>query len=88
VSALQKGKKKVEEVAAMAKDAVTSNGHAEDSKSNGTPAEEEATEAHDDEHAQPGASEGTSDAAAPVEGADASIAGAHAPQTAGETTVH
>lgn len=44
-SALQKGKKKVEEVAAKAKDAVTSNGHdAEDHASNGTPADGKAAE--------------------------------------------
>ncbi|KAH7406095.1 hypothetical protein DE146DRAFT_650742 [Phaeosphaeria sp. MPI-PUGE-AT-0046c] len=44
-SVIQKGKKKVEEVAAKAKDAITSNGHdAEDHASDGTPAVGEAAE--------------------------------------------
>lgn len=45
VSALQKGKKKVEEVAAKAKDAITSNGHdAEEHASDDTPADGEVAE--------------------------------------------
>lgn len=53
VSALQKGKKKVEEVAAKAKDAVTSNGHDhddhddhDDTATDGTAANEQSNDAH------------------------------------------
>ena len=45
VGAIQKGKKKVEEVAAKAKDAITSNGHdAENTSANGDAAGDEAAE--------------------------------------------
>lgn len=74
---MQKGKKKVEEAAAKAKDAVTSNGHAEDdAKSNGTPANDD--DAH--EHAQAGASDDTPH--------DAAAADTQPAQPAGETAVH
>jgi hypothetical protein len=50
VSALQKGKKKVEEVAAKAKDDLTSNGHhGEENAADGTSAHEESNAAHDAE---------------------------------------
>jgi hypothetical protein len=53
VSALQKGKKKVEEVAAKAKDAVTSNGHhSEENAADGTTAHEESNDAHKQEAAE------------------------------------
>jgi hypothetical protein len=50
VSAIQKGKKKVEEVAAKAKDALTTNGdHAEESTANDSSTHEEAAESHEPE---------------------------------------
>jgi hypothetical protein len=50
VSALQKGKKKVEEVVSKAKDAVTSNGHsAEESAANDNSTHDEAVDAHESE---------------------------------------
>jgi len=50
VSAIQKGKKKIDEVAAKAKDAVTSNGHHdEEAAANGTAASEDADHSHKSE---------------------------------------
>lgn len=69
-------------MAAKAKDAVTSNGHAEDkSKSNGTQADDEAAS----EHAQAGAPEEPAQEAATAKVVDAPTMDA---QPAGETAVH
>jgi hypothetical protein len=85
VGALQKGKAKVEEVAAKAKDAITSNGHAEDdSKSNGTPVSDEAA----NEYAQPGASEEPAQETAPAEVVDAPTTPTQSARPVGETAVH
>jgi hypothetical protein len=49
-STIQKGKKKVEEVVAKAKDAVTTNGHnAEESSANDSSTHDETVEAHEPE---------------------------------------
>jgi hypothetical protein len=77
-SVLQKGKKKVEEVAAKAKEAVTTNGQSAES---GTVTEDEAAKASDAAHTEAGAE-------APEElhqEADSSVAELQTPHLAGET---
>ena len=89
MSALQKGKKKVEEVAAKAKDAITTNGHDTDgAKSNGTPANDESTETANHDHAEPGASEEPAKVAPSTQEADATVEVTQSPQAVGETAVH
>jgi hypothetical protein len=82
VSAIQKGKKKIEEVAAKAKDAVTSNGHEgeDDAPAAGTTANSEGPEAHKSDSVEvgPSASQEQPEANAPHE-AESTIA---EPQTA------
>jgi hypothetical protein len=75
VSAIQKGKKKVEEVAAKAKEALTTNGdHAEESTANDNSTHEEAAESHESEptKVEPVAPQEQVDAAPPAHEADAS----------------
>lgn len=79
MSALQKGKKKVEEIAAKAKDAVT-NGHGEEHTD--TPAED--AQAVD---VDTGAQEESAQAATPVQEPDSSVAELQTPHFAGEATV-
>jgi hypothetical protein len=88
VSALQKGKKKIEEVAAKAKDAVTTNGHStEESNSNGVSANKETADANDSAHTQAGAvtSDEPMKASTPVQEPDSSVAEIQTPQFSGET---
>jgi hypothetical protein len=66
VGVLEKGKKKIEEVAAKAKDAITTNGHgAEESKTNGSSDNGESAGAHDLEpsEGEPSVSQDSHDAA-------------------------
>ena len=81
---LLKGKKKVEEVAAKAKDAVTNGHSADDAKSNGTSVHDEATEVAGSDHAEPGASEEPTTGTAPTEEADTTIKASQTPQAVGE----
>lgn len=77
VSALQKGKKKVEEVAAKAKDAVTTNGHHdEETNGNDAHADDDASKASDAHatDADAGAQEDTMKTAAPVQEPEAPTA--------------
>jgi hypothetical protein len=83
VGVLQKGKKKVEEVAAKAKDAVTNGHSADDAKSNGTSVHDEATEGTSNDHAEPGASEEPTTGTAPIE-ADEDVKASQTPQAVGE----
>lgn len=76
-SALQKGKKKVEEVAAKAKDAITSNGHdVEDHASNGTPADGKVLEPHKSEsiETEPATAAEPTTAEAPTHETESSVA--------------
>jgi hypothetical protein len=88
VGAIQKGKKKIEEVAAKAKDAVTSNSHEgeDDAAAVGTTANSESPEAHksDSVDVGPGASQEQSEANASHE-AESTIVEPQAAQLADET---
>jgi hypothetical protein len=87
VGVLQKGKKKVEEVAAKAKDAITTNGHGtEENKTNGSSANDEAAETHHSElaEAETAAPQETTDAATSVQDAEASTAEVQTPQQPAE----
>ncbi|KAH7079152.1 hypothetical protein BKA63DRAFT_259584 [Paraphoma chrysanthemicola] len=88
VSALQKGKKKIEEVAAKAKDAVTTNGHStEEPKAGDVPAKEDTLDTNDSAHTEAGAvaSDEPTEAATPIQEPDSSVAEIQTPQFSGET---
>lgn len=89
MSALQKGKKKVEEAATKAKDAITANGHGtEHSKDEDTPTNEQATDGHTDHSdAEPGAAAEPANATASTPEADSSAVDAHTSRPATETEV-
>jgi hypothetical protein len=88
VSAIQKGKKKIEEVAAKAKDAVTSNGHdAEEATANGNTASDDGPEAHksDSAEVEPVASQEQVEGNTPAHEADSAIAEPQTTQLTDET---
>jgi hypothetical protein len=82
VGVLEKGKKKIEEVAAKAKDAVTTNGHAaEESKTDGEGAQVQSSEPVETE---PSASRESHKAATTAQEADSSVTDSYTPQLTNE----
>ncbi|KAF2032305.1 hypothetical protein EK21DRAFT_99170 [Setomelanomma holmii] len=87
VSALQKGKKKIEEVASKAKEAVTTNGHSTEAHGDKGSTNKDVPEADDSGHTEAGAvaPEEPSKTQDPVQEHDTSVAEIQTPQFSGET---